>query len=104
MVVALTRAGTLVPSLPRQTWSRYHHGTLGLRESYRHAAAAYAAAALLPLPPPRSCKAAAVAAKLAAPSEVLLPRFRLRRCLHFHRHRRCHFRRRYRRCIQLIVD
>jgi hypothetical protein len=104
MVVALARGGTLVPLLPRQTWSRYHHGTSGLRESYRRAAAAYAAA-VLPLPPtPRSCQAATTAAKLAAASEVLPPCFRRRRRLRFHHHRRRHFRRRCHQCIQLMVD
>jgi hypothetical protein len=102
MVVVLAQAGTLVPSLPRQTWSRYHHSTSGLRESFRRAAAAYATAAL-PLPPtPRSCQAAAAAAMLATASEVLPPRFHRRRCLRFHCHRRRHFCCRCRQCIQLI--
>ena len=60
--------------------------------------------ALMPPPSPRSCQAAAAAAMLATASEVLLPRFRRRCRLRFHRHRRCRFRRRCRRCIQLIVD
>jgi hypothetical protein len=104
MVVALARAGTLVPSLPRQTWSRYHHGTSGLCESHRRAVAAYAAAALPPLPTLRSRQAAAAAAKLVAASEVLPPRFRRRHRLRFHRHRRRRFRHRCSQCIQLIVD
>ena len=59
---------------------------------YRHCAAtAYTATALPPLPPPRSCKAATTATKLAIASKMLPPRFRRLRRLRFHcHHRRCY--------------
>ena len=67
-----------------------------LPRSHCRAAAAYAAATLLPPSMPHSRQAAAAAAKLAAASEVLLPHFRCRRRLCFHRH--CCHRFRHRCC------
>ena len=99
----IARAGCKSPPIERKEKRRKHLPAKlppppswlpPLSRCHRHAAAAYAAAALPKLPTSRSCQAAASAAKLAA-APTLSPRIRRhRRPLRFNCYQnRCHRRR-----------